>query len=91
MIYESEEYRESFEPSSRAASLRWLHLHAAYDDVHPWEALDIVCTLIGEKPSANDVAHLGECIKRSYMNMVLLGDRCIKTCRHLWVASEAAA
>jgi hypothetical protein len=38
-----------------------------------------------------DVAHLGECIKRSYLSMVLLGDRCIKTCRHLWVADEEAA
>ena len=91
MIYDSEEYRDSFDPATRAASLRWLHLHAAYDDVHPWEALDIVCTLMGEKPSAVDVAHLGECIKRSYLSMVLLGDRCIKTCRHLWVADEEAA
>ncbi len=91
MIYESTKYRESFEPSIRANSLRWLHLHAAYDDVHPWEALDIVCTLMGAKPSAVDVAHLGECIKRSYMSMILLGDRCIKTCRHLSIANEVAA
>lgn len=91
MIYESTKYRESFEPSIRANSLRWLHLHAAYDDVHPWEALDIVCTLMGAKPSAVDVAHLGECIKRSYISMILLGDRCIKTCRHLSIANEVAA
>ena len=91
MIYESTKYRESFDPAIRASSLRWLHLHAAYDDVHPWEALDIVCTLMGETPSVDDVAHLGECIKRSYMSMILLGDRCIRTCRNLWVANEAAA
>jgi pyrroloquinoline quinone (PQQ) biosynthesis protein C len=91
MIYDSETYQESFDPATRAKSLRWLHLHAAYDDVHPWEALDIVCTLMGEKPSAIDVAHLGECIKRSYMSMVLLGDRCIKSCRHLSIAKVVAA
>jgi pyrroloquinoline quinone (PQQ) biosynthesis protein C len=91
LIYDSTKYRESFDPSIRAGSLRWLHLHAAYDDVHPWEALDIVCTLMGETPSADDVAHLAECIKRSYMSMILLGDRCIRTCRDLWVAREAAA
>jgi pyrroloquinoline quinone (PQQ) biosynthesis protein C len=91
MIYESAKYRESFEPSIRANSLRWLHLHAAYDDVHPWEALDIVCTLMGAKPAAVDVSHLGECIKRSYMSMILLGDRCIKSCRPLSIADVVAA
>lgn len=91
MIYSSATYRESFDPSIRASSLRWLHLHADYDDVHPWEALDIVCTLMGAAPALDDVAHLSECIKRSYMSMILLGDRCIRTCRDLWVAREAVA
>lgn len=91
MIYESKTYQESFEQPIRASSLRWLHLHAAYDDVHPWEALDIVCTLMGENPSEMEVAHLGECIRRSYTSMILLGDRCIRTCRHLWAVNEAAA
>ncbi len=91
MIYASATYRDSFDPATRAASLRWLHLHAEYDDVHPWEAFDIVCTLMGEAPSADDVHHLAECIKRSYMNMILLGDRCIRSCRDVWAAKEAAA
>lgn len=91
MIYDSEEYRDSFDPSIRASSLRWLHLHADYDDVHPWEALEIVCTLMGNKPSKEDVAYLGECIKRSYMSMILLGDRCIRTCRDLWIRQGVAA
>ncbi len=91
LIYDSAKYRESFDPAIRASSLRWLHLHSAYDDVHPWEALDIVCTLMGETPLADDVAHLAECIKRSYMSMILLGDRCIRSCRDLWVAKGAAA
>lgn len=91
MVYESAPYRESFPPESRAASLRWLKLHAAYDDTHPWEALEIVCTLLGEAPSVAEVAHLRECIERSYQCMILLGDRCIRTHHGAFLASEVAA
>lgn len=79
MIYESETYRDSFPHDVRAASLRWLKMHAAYDDTHPWEALEIVCTLLGATPTGAEVAHLRECIERSYTCMILLGDRCIRT------------
>ena len=91
MIYDNTKYRESFDPSVRTSALKWLHLHAAYDDTHPWEALEIVCTLMGLEPSADDVAHLAECIKRSYTSMFLLGDRCIQNCPDRLVLSEAAA
>jgi pyrroloquinoline quinone (PQQ) biosynthesis protein C len=91
MVYASEKYRDSFAPDIRAASLRWLKLHAAYDDTHPWEALEIVCTLLGNSPSAADVAHLRECIERSYMCMILLGDRCIRTHRESRRPAEVAA
>jgi lipoate synthase len=46
---------------------------------------------MGQTPSADDVAHLAECIKRSYVSMILLGDRCIRSCRSQWIAKEAAA
>ena len=91
MIYSSTKYKESFEPSIKASSLRWLHLHAAYDDTHPWEALEIVCTIMGKDPSMEDVAHLAECIKRSYVSMILLGDRCIQGQWKFAQVHEAAA
>lgn len=76
-VYESRDYADTFPESSRKASLRWLQLHAAYDDKHPWEALEIVCTLMGVSPSVADVKHVGECIRRTYVCMRLFGDRCL--------------
>lgn len=90
-VYESKTYAESFPAKERAGSLRWLQLHAAYDDTHPWEALEIVCTLMGMEPTADEVAHVSDCIKRSYVSMRISMDRCIETCRELEAMSEAAA
>ena len=91
LIFESKSYVESFPTKIRAGSLRWLQLHAAYDDIHPWEALEIVCTLMGISPSADEVAHISECIKRSYTSMRILADRCVKPHHALEVMSSVAA
>ncbi|MHB1271232.1 MAG: TenA family transcriptional regulator [Rhodanobacter sp.] len=91
LIYESKSYVESFPAHSRTGTLRWLQLHAAYDDTHPWEALEIVCTLLGMAPAADEVAHIGECIKRSYTSMRILADRCVAPRHILEVMSEEAA
>ncbi|WP_266158796.1 TenA family transcriptional regulator [Dyella silvatica] len=91
LLYDSAAYKESFPASSRTASLRWLQLHAAYDDTHPWEALEIVCTLMGTAPSSADVAYLGECVRRSYVSMQITLDRCLDARRALWAMSEEAA
>lgn len=90
-VYDSETYRNSFPAEARTSSLRWLQLHAAYDDTHPWEALEIVCTLMGTAPAAYEVAHLGECIKRSYTSMRMLADRCVMPSRVVEVAIAEAA
>jgi pyrroloquinoline quinone (PQQ) biosynthesis protein C len=90
-VYESKTYAESFPAKERAGSLRWLQLHAAYDDTHPWEALEIVCTLMGMTPVADEVTHIGDCIKRSYTSMRISMDHCMEARRGLGVVSEAAA
>lgn len=90
-VYESKTYAESFVAKERAGSLRWLQLHAAYDDTHPWEALEIVCTLMGMTPVADEVTHIGECIRRSYTSMQISMDRCMGMRRELETISEAAA
>lgn len=78
-VYESAAYAASLPAEKRVQSLRWLQLHAAYDDTHPWEALEIVCTLKGAAPAADEVDHLTECIKRSYIGMSVTLDRCLTT------------
>lgn len=78
LVYESERYVASFPAATRKTSLHWLKLHADYDDEHPWEALEIVCTLLGMFPSRADVAHITECIRRTYTCMRLFGDRCLQ-------------
>lgn len=90
-VYESATYRESFPQDTRAASLRWLKLHAAYDDTHPWEALEIVCTLLGETPTVAEVTHLRECIERSYLCMALFADRCMRDQAVVFRYGEMAA
>jgi len=76
-VYDSDVYRESFDPSHRTRSLRWLELHAAYDDEHPWEALEIICTVMGNNPNSEEVSYITECVERSYVCMRILGDRCM--------------
>jgi pyrroloquinoline quinone (PQQ) biosynthesis protein C len=89
-VYESVAYAESIPKPIRAQSLRWLQLHAAYDDTHPWEALEIVCTLVGTAPRADEVAYLQECVKRSYVSMRITLDRCLDVRRDPWQLSAPA-
>ena len=35
-------YAQLFDESVRAKAMKWLKLHAKYDDAHPWEALEII-------------------------------------------------
>src|SRR5699024_9029354 len=58
ILYDSNEYTGKFPAATKKQSLRWLQLHAAYDDKHPWEALEIVCTILGENPTQAEVSHM---------------------------------
>ena len=91
LIYDSASYAQSLPAQTRAQSLRWLQLHAAYDDTHPWEALEIVCTLKGTAPVADEVDHLIECVRRSYIGMRILADRCVGRTRVYGIVNGAAA
>jgi pyrroloquinoline quinone (PQQ) biosynthesis protein C len=90
-LYDNEDYRESFSKHGRKRTLRWLELHAAYDDMHPWEALEIICSITGANPSVDEVMHLGECIKRTYVSMRAFGDRCVANRRVIEAKHEREA
>ena len=91
VLYDSKSYHERFDPQGRTRSLRWLQLHAAYDDTHPWEALEIVCTVMGTQPSLDEVEHITECVRRTYVSMRMLADVCVRPSRALGSLEEAAA
>lgn len=57
--------------------MKWLKAHAHYDDVHPWEALDIICTIVGNYPTAKQVHDIEDAIKKSYALMKLNLDTCL--------------
>ncbi|MEO8809467.1 MAG: TenA family transcriptional regulator, partial [Rhodanobacter sp.] len=84
-------YQDSFPDNERKATLRWLELHAEYDDVHPWEALEIVCTAMGRNPKVEQVTHIRECIKRTYTSQLVSVSRCLEHSRPAVVAVAAVA
>ncbi|MES3020618.1 MAG: iron-containing redox enzyme family protein [Pseudomonadota bacterium] len=77
LICSSDTYENSFAPELRKQATRWLRLHAQYDDTHPWEALEIICSLIGNQAEPKYVTYLAQCISNSYEYMALSLDRCM--------------
>lgn len=59
-------YAESLPEEIRGPATRWLRLHAEYDDTHPWEALEIVATLLGTAPPLLEIEAVRRAIRTSY-------------------------
>ena len=68
----------AFSPDVRKSAMRWLKEHASYDDRHPWEALEIIATILGNHPAARDIAGVRSRIHRSYEYMRLALDECLQ-------------
>ena len=64
-------YAESIPEETRGPATRWLRLHAEYDDTHPWEALEIVATLLGHRPSADDIRAVHQAVRSTYAYMAM--------------------
>jgi pyrroloquinoline quinone (PQQ) biosynthesis protein C len=58
--------------------MKWLKLHAKYDDTHPWEALDIICTLVGTNPNRRYFELIRSRVMTSYGYMKMALDKCLE-------------
>jgi pyrroloquinoline quinone (PQQ) biosynthesis protein C len=75
-------YSNSLPDDIRVPAMRWLKVHADYDDTHPWEALDIVATLLGHAPSSADVTAVRRAIQSSYRYMEMSLDGAMVAAMH---------
>ncbi|MCU1722205.1 TenA family transcriptional regulator [Pseudomonas sp. 5P_5.1_Bac1] len=71
-------YAEGFPEEGRKRAMKWLKMHAQYDDAHPWEALEIICTLAGNSPGKALQVELKRAICKSYDYMYLFLERCMQ-------------
>ncbi|AMO95105.1 hypothetical protein CFter6_2433 [Collimonas fungivorans] len=77
LVCSTPSYEESFPPPIRKKAMRWLKLHAHYDDAHPWEALDIIATLLGSKPEKKSVDDVRNSILTSFSYFKASLDCCL--------------
>ena len=75
-------YADSLPESIRGPATRWLRLHAEYDDTHPWEALDIVASLLGVTPSAREVEAVQRAIRSTYVYFAMGLDHALAAMLH---------
>lgn len=75
-------YAQSLPEEIRASAMRWLKVHAEYDDTHPWEALDIVATLLGHAPAQPQIEQVRRAIRASYVYMEMALDHAMAAGLH---------
>jgi pyrroloquinoline quinone (PQQ) biosynthesis protein C len=78
-VCEVDAYEQSFPAEIRKTAMKWLKVHADYDDIHPWEALEIIATLLGNDPGDAAVDAVREAVQKSYEYMALTLDNCLQT------------
>lgn len=78
LLCERDTLEMSYPEAIRKRTMRWLKMHAHYDDAHPWEALDIVATLLGRAPRPDDVRDVQRSIQRSYEYFEVSLDCCLE-------------
>lgn len=76
------DYAASLPEAVRGPATRWLRVHAEYDDTHPWEALDIVATLLGHAPAVTDIDAVRRAVRSSYGYMAMALDGAMRALEH---------
>jgi pyrroloquinoline quinone (PQQ) biosynthesis protein C len=82
VVCSKDTYAQSLPDTGRSAAMRWLKVHAEYDDTHPWEALDIVATLLGHSPTPQEIAEVRRAIQSSYTFMAMALDSALMAAMH---------
>lgn len=77
LVCSKDTYELGFPEQVRKTAMRWLKVHAAYDDKHPWEALEIIATVVGQEADVREVEGIRSRIRRSYQYMRLTLDECL--------------
>jgi pyrroloquinoline quinone (PQQ) biosynthesis protein C len=77
LVCSRDDYENSFAPEWGKKAVKWLQLHAHYDDEHPWEALEIIVTLLGLDPGTGEVDKLRHTICATYDYMQMALDHCL--------------
>ncbi len=80
VVCSKKDYAESLPAEIRGPATRWLRVHAEYDDTHPWEALEIIATLLGHEPDPAEVDAIRRAIRSSYTYMLLAADWAMSAC-----------
>ncbi|MEO7338177.1 MAG: iron-containing redox enzyme family protein [Caldimonas sp.] len=75
-------YADSLPENIRGPATRWLRVHAQYDDTHPWEALEIVATLLGHHPAPEMIESVRRAISASYLYMEMALDNAMTATLH---------
>ncbi len=82
VVCSKDTYARSLPEKSRAAAMRWLRLHAEYDDTHPWQALEIIATLLGHSPPLEIAREVERAIRSSYIYFETGLDHAMATLLH---------
>ena len=71
MVWESPDYKQFFPEGERKRAMKWIQAHAAYDDKHPVEALDVIYGLLGDTPTLEQKQRVQRSVQKSYDLYVL--------------------
>lgn len=66
IVAASAEYQELFPEVERKKAMKWIYAHAAYDDKHSTEAMELIVALLGKDPPVKEVEGVQRAIQKSY-------------------------